>query len=139
MSSGITAGGMLLVMVAIIPTRRELGPERGLELHQLTTPRIDALMPPSVIVALIAALLVLIFADLSSGSTVAAFIGVIAGVGVASLSVAFNMPTNRRVAKWRRPEADYESVFAHWNRVHTLRTLLAVVASVAYCLAAALN
>lgn len=137
-ASGITAGGMLLVLFAIIPTRRELSPERGLELHQRTTPRIDALMPPSVIVALISGLIVLIFGDLSSDSIAGAVIGVVASAGVAFLSVAFNMPTNKRVARWQAPEADYEEVFRRWNTVHTLRTLCAVAAFLAFDCAAAL-
>lgn len=136
---GIAAGGMLVVLVAIIPTRLALPPDRGLELHQRTTPPIDTLVPPAAIGGVIAGALLVGFGDLTTGATVATIAGLVAAVAVSVLSAGFNRPTNRRVAEWREAPPEYESVFARWNSIHRVRTGFATIAFAAYALAAVLD
>jgi anthrone oxygenase-like protein len=85
---------------------------------------------------MLAAVLLLIFGDLSSGVTTAVAIGLVCAISIAFLSMAFNMPKNRVFAKWDSPRPEYDAMFSSWNRIHVFRVLFALSALIAFAIAA---
>jgi hypothetical protein len=134
LAAGVAAGGMLVVWVAIVPTRDDLGPSGGLELFRLTNPRIDRIVPPAVAAGAVAGLTLFVL----GGGTPALGLGLLASAFVAAISFGLNVPAERRVRTWDAQPAPalYDSVFRRWNHVHAARTLAAVVAFTAYAVSA---
>jgi len=137
--SGVVAGGMVVVAIAILPARRQLPTASAVVLHQVTTRNIDRLMPLSTVLSGVTAVLLIgALSGGSGGARTSLVVGAAATAAIVLLSVGLNMPVNRRVARWspEAPPADHEAVLTRWNGVHRARSVLAVVALAAYVIAA---
>lgn len=138
-SAAIGAGGLAMVLVALVPAKRHLATGPAVDLHQYTTPLIDRYMPQSIAISLLSALLLLIvdFRGLRP-ATVATVIGAACTLGVSIVSVRFNFPINRTIAKWsvEAVPAEYPTLRQRWDRLHLIRTAFAVVALACYIIGA---
>lgn len=140
MLAGIVAGGMLLVLIAVIPARWRFPAAQAVALHDETSRRIDMFMPASVAGSALAALLAVLLRsdDVSRTSVLLTVVGLAASVVIAVFSLGVLMPINRQVAGWSRTAipAEYAVVMHRWGRLHAGRTFCAVLALAAYLLAA---
>jgi hypothetical protein len=99
--AGLAAGGMVMVAVAIIPARGSLPAARALELWQLTTPRIDLSLAPTIVASGVLALLSLLLGDLDGAPQRYMLSGLAATIVVAALSARFyESRAYRAIASW---------------------------------------
>jgi len=139
MLAGIAAGGQVLVLFAIVPTRGLLPTGAAVLLHREMSRRIDRFMPATVgLAAVTGVLLLLPAAQVDARSAALLAVGIAANLCVAVLSIFALMPINRRVAGWStdRVPAEFTLTFDRWGRLHAARTISSVVALAAYLLAA---
>lgn len=137
--AGISAGGWVLVLVAIAPAKRRFPPGPAVQLHQVTTEMIDRYMPPNTAIAVLAGVLVLILQRSAPPmATIATAVGAAAFLGAGIVSFTWNIPTNRKIATWS-PDAvpeEYRPMQRRWDTSHTARTAFGLVGLVAYIVAA---
>jgi len=139
MLAGIAAGGQVLVLAAIVPTRALLPAGDAVLLHREMSRRIDRFMPATVGLAALTGVLLLLAANQGGpGSSSLLVVGIVANLCVAGLSIFALMPINRRVAGWStdRVPVEFNATFGRWGRLHAARTISSVVALAAYLLAA---
>jgi uncharacterized membrane protein len=137
-TAGVTAGILIIVMIAVMPAMLSLSEDNALRFKQRFDPRVDRINPAFVLIALITGVLLLIFADdLPTTATAATIIGLIGSAGVAGTSMAVNMRINRRMAGWSAdaPPGEFHGLIERWNRVHAIRTLCGTTAFVGYLIA----
>lgn len=134
-SSGLTAGILVTVLVAVVPAMLELPDEMALRYKQRFDPRIDHLNPPAGVLAFVSALLILLTADdLPSTAVAFTIVGIFGSLGVMAMSLGFNMRINRRMATWSTdaPEAEFRGLIARWSTGHAIRTLFGVLGFAGY-------
>jgi uncharacterized membrane protein len=129
--SGLLAGTLFMVEIALVPTLGALPADRWRQVHLLLDRRFDPLMPRINRVTLAFGVVLAIFAG-NWPARIAFAVGVIGVIGVAVVSEAFNVRMNRVVEHWN-PDAipsDWawlRSRWAAWNRVRTLVALAGFV------------
>lgn len=135
-TSGITAGILVIVMTAVMPTVLSLPDETVVRFKRKFDPLVDRINPAFVLIALITGVLILIVVDdLPTSATIATIVGVAGSAGVAATSLGVNMRINRRMAGWPAdapPPPEFRSLIERWSKVHAVRTLSGVVAFAAY-------
>jgi uncharacterized membrane protein len=127
--SGLLAGTLFMVEVAIVPTFGALPADRWVQVHRLLDRRFDPLMPRvnKLSLAVCASLVVL------AGSYPAKIAFAVAGlgtIGVAAVSEAFNVRLNRRLEAWDAAAlpAEWPRLRSRWASANRARTLLALAA-----------
>lgn len=136
--AGIAAGTFVMVLVALIPLVRGLQPADGLRVHQTIDPLIDRYNPAAVAVAALAAVIILVLdRNLSSAASLLYSVGLLGNLGVAIMSLGFNMRINRLMGNWSLSDvpAEYSALRERWNRFHAIRTTCGLLALACYILA----
>src|SRR3954470_21024009 len=100
LTSGVTAGIVLGVLVAVMPAMLRLPDAMALRFKQGFDPLVDRINPPFVILAVISGVLALGVADPSTTTTAFTVVGIAGALGVAVVSLGFNMRINREMAAW---------------------------------------
>ncbi len=138
-SSGIFAGGLVMVAAAIVPTFRALPPKAYVELHQTLSHYVDRFMPATVLLAIIVGLALTWLHTGVVRELLAA--GVLLAIAVAVISQFGNVPLNRKVKSWNPedPPAETRDLVERWRRLHLLRTCAGVLAMGFFVVAAVLN
>jgi uncharacterized membrane protein len=134
-ASGIVAGGFIMVSASLVPAKRHFPHSTAVELHQVTTPTIDAYMPPaSALAGVTGILLLLLRRRASSTATRFTVLGILSTLSVAIASIFFNMPANRTIATWTPPDvpSNYPEIRDRWDRVHLIRTIAGVLSFVCF-------
>jgi Anthrone oxygenase len=137
-SSGVTAGILVVVLVAVAPAMLALPDEVALRYKQKFDPRVDSVNPPATALAFVTGALIMIVADdLPSAAVAFTIVGMAGMVGVAATSLGVNMRINRRMAEWptASPPAEFREVMARWSASHATRTLSGVIGFAGYVIA----
>jgi uncharacterized membrane protein len=136
-AAGIAAGTLVAVFAGVNPVLRRLPPAEALRAKVLLDPQIDRYQPPTVAIAAVSAVVILLH-GLSSSETVFTIIGLVGSLGVGVTSVSVNMPINRKMGAWSAQDAvpaEFQPLLARWMRFHGVRTLSAIVALAGFVLA----
>ena len=111
--------------------RPKLSASAFVTFQQVQNVRFARMMPLPILAALVSDVLWLVLLrdhmDLSSFRLLA--VGTLALFLAVVLTRVVNIPINNRLAKWSSasPPSDFTSTWARWERVHTVRTILAVL------------
>ena len=111
--------------------RPKLSASAFVTFQQVQNVRFARMMPLPILAALVSDVLWLVLLrdhmDLSSFRLLA--LGTLALFLAVVLTRVVNIPINNRLAKWSSasPPSDFTSTWARWERVHTVRTILAVL------------
>jgi hypothetical protein len=126
--SGLLAGTLFMVEIAVVPAFGALPGERWVQVHRLLDRRFDPLMPRINKVALVICAAVVVLAD-DLPAQVAFAAGGLGIVGVAVVSEAYNVRLNRHVERWdaRALPPDWPELRARWASANRARTLFAVL------------
>lgn len=137
-ASGIAAGGMFVFLVGILPVREQLGAVPFVHFHQLSSPLIDRVIPPGIVLSMLAAAGALLVGGLAHTAVVALLVGAVASLVVMAISLAVNFPINTRVKSFSLDAVPPEQreLFQRWHRFHAIRTPIGLAAFVAYVVAA---
>jgi len=136
--SGVSAGVLILVLIAVMPAIRSLPVATVLRFKAKFDPLVDRLNPPFVIVAVLTGVALLFVGDPTSTQVIFTIVGIVGSAGIAITSLTVNMRINREMATWNpdAPPPEYEPLLARWTAVHGIRTLSGVTAFAAYLVAA---
>jgi hypothetical protein len=111
-------------------------PAQAIQSKRLMDPLVDRYNPPAVIVAMITAVVMLIW-SMPEEAKVFVAIGLAGSGGIAIVSLGVNMRINRLMKTWpESPPPEYPQVQGRWNRFHAIRTVSSLVAFAAYVVAA---
>ncbi len=138
-STGIFAGGLVMVAAAIVPTFRELPPRAYVQLHQTLSHYVDRFMPATVLLSIVVGLAL---TWLQTGAVRALLlVGVFLAIAVAVISQFGNVPLNRKVRSWNpeAPPPETRDLVERWRRLHLLRTCAGVLAMGFFVVAAVLR
>ena len=138
-AAGLLGGGLVMVLLGIIPTLRTFSAELDHRTHLTFDPLADRFMPASGIIAgLTAIALLIVDADRTALSVSGYGAGLVGSVGIAVLSEVYLRPTNRRFRGLHSGDlpADYPLQRETWNRMHGVRTALGLLALGGYLVAA---
>lgn len=126
--SGLLAGTLFMVEIAVVPTFGALPPDRWVQVHRLLDRRFDPLMPRVNKVALVICAGVIVFVDGAPAKAAFAVAG-LGIVGVAVVSEAYNVRLNRQVEGWdvRALPPDWSRLQTRWASANRVRTLFAVL------------
>jgi uncharacterized membrane protein len=126
--TGILAGTLFTVEVAIVPALGSLSAERWVQVHTLLDKRFDPLMPRINKVSLVICAALVVFAP-GPAAKVAFALGGLCTIGVAVVSEAFNVRMNRHVSSWDPGALPVEwlGLRARWASFNRVRTIIAVV------------
>jgi uncharacterized membrane protein len=137
-SSGIFAGGLVMVAGAIVPTFRALPPKAYVQMHQTLSRYVDRFMPATVLLAILVGFAL---TWLQTGVVRALLIaGVLLSIAVAIISQFGNVPINRKVRSWNpeAPPPETKDMVERWRRLHLMRTCAGVLAMCVFVIAAVL-
>jgi hypothetical protein len=137
-AAGLLGGGLVMVLLGIIPTLRTFPASVDHRMHLTFDPLADRFMPASGIVAgLTAIALLAIDSDRTALGVAGHAAGLVGSIGIAGLSEIYLRPTNRRFRALQSDAlpADYPSQRETWNRVHGIRTALGLLALGGYLVA----
>jgi hypothetical protein len=137
-AAGVAAGGMLTFLVGILPLRQQMGAAPFVQLHQLSSPLIDRVVPPAVVVSALAAAGAVVVGGLGRPASAALLFGASGSAVVAAISLVVNRPLNARVNAFPLDAVppEHREVFDRWHRAHAIRTPIALGAFGAYVFAA---
>lgn len=130
--SGLTTGGMVFMYATIAPVMAELTIQESFKLHAaMLRFDPDRYIKPAGVVAFLSTIAVLfVDTDASDESLILNGVGVLGFLGVVAVSEGFNVPVNRKVAKWPEDEATYTyaPMRARWLQAHAWRTWAGILA-----------
>ena len=133
--SGVVAGGLVIGLVALIPTVRRLAPEAGLAVKRHFDPPLDRLIPPTLVVSVLSAVAILIFADgLPTATVVLTALGIAGSIVLIALSVTLSVPMEHamRDLPEHGAEGEFTALFERWSSLHAVRTAAALLAFACY-------
>ncbi len=140
-STGLIAGIFLGHRAGVSRASTQLAPGSFIQLQQIIHQIFQRMMPPLVVAAVLGTLTwtVLVRAD---GPVIAFWLLVSATLGLlgtAILTRATNIPINRQLMTWdsNSPPREFSEVWRRWERIHSIRTILSVIALVCETLALA--
>jgi uncharacterized membrane protein len=140
-STGLIAGIFLGHRAGVSRASTQLAPGSFIQLQQIIHQVFQRMMPPLVVAAVLSTLTwtVLFRAD---RPVIAFWLLVSASLGLlvaAILTRAINIPINRQLMTWdtTAPPREFSEIWGRWERIHSIRTLLAVIALVCQTLALA--
>lgn len=136
-TSGVLAGGMVLVAAALVPTFRVLPTPASVQLHQTIDRYINRYITPDTGVTIVLSVLLI---ALSDDSATRAFVGIggLLCVAVTMISVRSNVPINRAIGTWQLDALpdDARGIHRKWARSHLVRTIAGVLALMSFAAAA---
>lgn len=139
-TAAIIAGSQVLVSMVMLPAMRSWPPSMSLKTHQgMLDTQPDRFMVPAAIVCPLSAIGVLLLGrKLKSRSGLWYLIGIVATGVVTVASVGFAEPTSVKMRDWSSDAvpAEYFATRERWDRIHSVRTVAALAALVAYIMAA---
>ena len=117
--------------------RPRLPPACFLTFQQIQNVRFAKMMPLPILAALVcdALWLVLLRSRMETLAFQLLLGGLLSLFAAVVLTRAVNIPNNNRIARARSPPQDLSKMWARWERVHTVRTALAVLSFVLVILA----
>ena len=131
-STGLIAGILFGDRAGNTYARRRLAPDAFVAFQREQNRRFTAMMPLPILAAIVASSIWLVLLRDRAGT--AAFWLAAAGLALLLLSVittrAVNIPINDRLDASSGPPPDLKKIWARWERVHTVRTGLAMLAFV---------
>jgi len=140
-STGLIAGIFLGHRAGVSHASTQLAPGSFIQLQQIIHQIFQRMMPPLVVAAVLGTLTwtMLLRAD---GPVIAFWLLVSASLGLlvaAILTRAINIPINQQLMTWdsKAPPREFSEVWGRWERIHSIRTILAVIALVCQTLALA--
>jgi hypothetical protein len=136
-TSGLLAGGMVLVAAALVPTFRALPSPASVQLHQTIDGYINRYITPDTGLTIV---LSAVLVALSDGTSARVLVGIggLLCVAVTVISVRSNVPINRTISRWQLDDlpADVSGVHRRWARSHFARTLAGVLALLSFAASA---
>jgi hypothetical protein len=137
-ASGVASGGMLIFLVGILPIRERMGAVPFVQFHQLSSPLIDRVIPPGIVVSALAAVGAVLLGGFGRPAVFALLLGAASSAVVIAISLAVNFPINARVKGFALDAVPPEQreLFERWHRFHAIRTPIALGAFGAYVVAA---
>jgi Domain of unknown function (DUF1772) len=136
-TSGLLAGGMVLVAAALVPTFRMLPTPASVQLHQTIDRYINRYITPDTAFTIVLSVLLV---ALSDGTTERVLVGIggLLCVVVTLISVRSNVPINKAIGRWQLDAlpADARGVHRKWARSHIARTVAGVLALLSFAAAA---
>ena len=125
--TGLLAGTLFTVHVAIVPVLGALPGERWIQVHSLLDRRFDPMMPRINKVSLVICAVLVVLAD-DVGAKLLFGVGGACVIGVAVVSEAWNVRMNHRIVKWNPAALPQEwlTMRLRWANANLVRTLLAV-------------
>jgi uncharacterized membrane protein len=138
--TGLLAGTLFTVEVAVVPTLGVLSGERWVQVHTLLDHRFDPMMPRMNMVTLASCLALVIFAD-GFAAKAAFALGGLCTVGVAVVSEAFNVRMNKHISSWdpRALPLEWLGLRSRWASANRVRTIIAVAGFASAIVGAALS
>jgi uncharacterized membrane protein len=135
--AAMMTGGLVMVLLAVIPTFHRLPDDLAVQLHREVDHYIDVPLPIFTVLTVLTAIPLLFASGLTSLSQV--LIGVAAGasVVVAVSSHLINRPMNQRLRGWgdRVDAAEYAELRRRWDLAHGWRTFAGLVALICLIIA----
>jgi hypothetical protein len=133
---GISAGGLLLGLIVVLPLARSFPEEVKLRTYQMFDHLADRYMPAAVIIATISGVLILVLPQGRTGPVVTmTALGLVGSIGVSVVSLLFIGRVGRLMSGWSADQARREDVYRRWDRLHELRTALSTLALLSYTIA----
>ena len=137
-STGIVAGGQLLILRVIMPVKEHWSPRRSLQLHQEMLIDRPLYLRPATTISMVSAVLILLLRrNFSSWSARFLIAGVLATLGVSIPAVRINYPINAAIAALPAdsfPE-EYPQWRENWDKSHRVRTASGLTALICFILA----
>lgn len=131
LAAGLIAGILLGDRMGASFARPALPPSSFVTFQQIQHAHFVRMMPILMGITIVSSAAWLIRIRSRARSTEFVFLGLatLAFVSVAVLTGAVNVPINRELMTWNAafPPADVMAIWARWERVHTIRTVLAVL------------
>jgi hypothetical protein len=136
-TSGVLAGGLVLVAAALVPTFRALPAPASVELHQTIDRYINRYITPDTAVTIVLSGLLVALSDGASARVLVAGGGLLC-VAVTVISVRSNVPINKAIGRWQLDDLpdDVRVVHRRWALSHLARTVAGVLALVSFAAAA---
>ena len=136
-TSGVLAGGMVLVAAALVPTFRVLPTPASVQLHQTIDRYINRYITPDTGVTIVLSVLLVALSD-ETATRVFVGIGGLLCVAVTLISVRSNVPINKAIGNWQLDALpdDARGIHRRWARSHLVRTVAGVLALVSFAAAA---
>jgi hypothetical protein len=129
-SAAVVGGTIVCVLVAFIPIVGEMPDSVAVHIRQRMDVLIDSyqhlLAPLSALCGIFT-----LFQDQTTWGYIFTAIGVAGAVGVVVISVGIGVPINKELATWSLDAAvpsKFRTMQARWNKVHRIRTVLALLA-----------
>jgi hypothetical protein len=135
LSSGLLAGGVITVSLAVIPALRVFGERTDFQIHRVFNPLPDYYMPQSLFLSAFAVLGLLTF---GGGTESPGRWFLLVGLGLSLPIILISLLGNRRInlliRRWSQPELPpgYSRMRRVWDRWHISRTALCLVLAVCY-------
>jgi uncharacterized membrane protein len=137
-AQGFFVGSMNWALMDTVPAMRRMTERESVRTHQTQFDDLpDRFLPAFAFAAVIADVLLLIVADLTTTAFTLYAVGFAAMFGVGLLTIMFNIPVNRTIRHWS-PDAippEYPAMRRRWNRVHACRVLLGSIAFACFIVA----
>jgi uncharacterized membrane protein len=140
-STGLIAGIFFGHRAGVSRASTQLTPGSFIQLQQIIHQVFQRMMPPLVVAAVLGTLTWTVL--LRAGGPVVAFWLLVSAsvclLGAAILTRAINIPINRQLMTWdsQAPPREFSEVWGRWECIHSIRTILAVIALVCQTLALA--
>ena len=137
--TGLAAGVFLGHRAGVSRAAPVLSASSFIQLQQTIHKTFARMMPVLVIGSVLASALwaVLLRACWRSGEFWLVSVAALAMVWVATMTRAVNIPINNRLVTWNpaAPPADWSAMWSRWEQIHSIRTVLAIVAFAAEVIA----
>ena len=137
--TGLAAGIFLGHRAGVSRAVSELSPSSFVQLQQIIHKTFARMMPVLIIGAVLGSALwaVLLGAHWRTGEFWMVSGSLLAMLCILAMTLAVNVPINRKLMTWNAavPPSDLSTVWAPWERVHSVRTVLAIVAFAAEVIA----
>ena len=133
-STGLIAGIFLGHRAGVSRASTQLAPGSFIQLQQIIHQIFQRMMPPLVVAAVLGTLTWTVLLR-GEGPVIAFWLLVSASLsllGAAILTRVINIPINRQLMTWdsKAPPREFSEVWGRWERIHSIRTILAVIALV---------
>jgi len=137
--SGILAGGVVTVTLAVIPALHQFGPEDDFRVHRVFNPLPDYYLPQSLFISIIAVAAVLASRGGPPATAgVAANAGLVISAAIILISHRGTLPVNLVIRRWSGEglPRGYARLRRRWDMVQRVRTLFCVGLVCCYAVAA---
>lgn len=130
-STGLIAGILFGDRMGNTFARPELAPGSFIRFQQIQNVHFARMMPFPIVAAILASVvwLVLIRSRAGTPSFVFLALGTVAVIAAVAITRVVNIPINDQLVNWSAsaPPPDLVSIWARWEKAHTIRTVLAVL------------